>query len=64
MRSVYFTAIEEEGKVRDGEGGWRITVDGKPICDIDNDDLDVGNHALDHLWWALGVQITFDFDRK
>ena len=64
MKKVYFTATKEEGKVRDGEGGWRITVEDEFICDVDSDDLEIGNHALDRLWWALGVQITFDFDRE
>lgn len=62
MKTVKFIAKSQEGQPRDGEAGWIIKVDGKEVAEVDNDELDVGDQALDPLWEALGIEVKFDFE--
>lgn len=62
FKQVLFTAKSDGESARDGEAGYTVSVDGKVVAEVDNDETDVGDHALDSLWAALGVEIKFDFD--
>lgn len=62
MKQVRFIAKTEAGHPRDGEAGWIVMVDGKTLIEVDNDELDIGDNALNPLWKALDVEIKFDFD--
>lgn len=58
---VIFRAKEDEDGGRDGEAGWVVTVDGQAVAEVDNDELDVADNALQPLWEALGITVTFDY---
>ena len=61
MPNVRFVALADSSGDRDGEGGWRVNVDGVTVIDS-IDDLDVSNNELNPLWAALGVEMQFDYD--
>ena len=42
------------------EGPWKISVDGRPICQVRTDDMDVSARSLEPLWEALGIIVTFE----
>lgn len=62
MRRLKFVALPDEDCNRDGEGGWIVMVDDREIVRIDNDQMDVSDHALDEVWEALDIEIEFDYE--
>ena len=46
--------------VGDGEGPWRVDVDGHPVIDeLRSEYLDVSDRHLEPLWAALGLDVVF-----
>ena len=59
MKKVLF-----EDRHGDGEGPWTISVDGKVVIeDHPGDQLDVSDSSLEPLWDAIGVKLTFKWQR-
>jgi hypothetical protein len=61
-RKVAFSALKDENDNRGGQAGWDVFVDGKHVCEVDSDEMDVADEALSPLWEALGIEIKFDYD--
>lgn len=61
MRNIVFIAKIGPDQTRDGQYGWDITVDGQQVCEVDSDEMDMADHALDPLWEALGLEVKFDY---
>lgn len=61
MTNVEFIALPAPDGSRDGEGGWQVKVDGKVVIErLRNSQTDIADNALNPLWAALGVNLTFD----
>jgi hypothetical protein len=59
---VTFIAKRGPDHSRDGQYGWTVTVDGTVVCEVDSDEMDMADNALNPLWQALGVSVEFDYD--
>jgi len=55
MKKVMF-----EDRNGDGEGPWTVSVDGEVVIDeLRPSHMGIGHHALDDLWRALDVEVSF-----
>lgn len=62
MKEILFIAKRADDGDRSGQAGWIVSVDRKQVCEVDSDEMDVGDNALAPLWEALGATLKFDYE--